>query len=51
MQHLWAFKNKMADSILYKHKRLEHFKENVEYGLDIAGIFKDALTLQANESV
>ena len=51
MEHLGAFKNKRADSVLYKHKRLEHINENVEYGLEITGIFKDPLTRQANESV
>ena len=30
---------------------LDHIDEEVEYGLEITGIFKDALTRQANESV
>ena len=30
---------------------MEHINENVEYGLEITGIFKDPLTRQANESV
>jgi hypothetical protein len=36
---------------LYKHKTLDHINENVEFGLEITGIFKDALTRQANESI
>ena len=51
MEHLAALKNERADSVLYKHKKLEHINENVEYGLEITGIFKDPLTRQANESV
>ena len=30
---------------------LEHINEDVEYGLEITGIYRDALTRQANESV
>ena len=30
---------------------LDHINEDVEYGLEVTGIFKDALTRQANESV
>ena len=30
---------------------MEHMNEDVEYGLEITGIFKDPLTRQANESV
>ena len=51
MEHIRAFKNNKADSVLYKHKQMEHINENVEYGLEITGIFKDPLTRQANESV
>ena len=50
-EHLSAFKNQRSDSVLYKHKILEHINEEVEYGLEITGLFKDALTRQANESV
>ena len=50
-EHLNAFKNQRSDSVLYKHKKLEHIDEEVEYGLEITGLFKDALTRQANESV
>ena len=30
MEHLAALKNERADSVLYKHKKLEHINENVE---------------------
>ena len=30
---------------------MDHIDEEVEYGLEITGIFRDALTRQANESV
>ena len=50
-EHVAAFKSKKADSVLYKHKMLDHINEDVEYGLEITGIFRDALTRQANESV
>ena len=51
MEHIRALKNKKADSVLYKHKMLEHINEDVEFGLEITGKFQDALTRQANESV
>ena len=51
IEHIRAFNNKKADSVLYKHKQMAHIDENVEYGLEITGIFKDPLTRQANESV
>ena len=50
-EHITAFKSKRADSVLYKHKMLDHIDENVEYELEITGVFRDALTRQANESV
>ena len=51
MEHIRAFKNKKSDSVLYKHKMLEHINEEVEFGLEITGKFQDVLTRQANESV
>ena len=30
---------------------MDHINEDVEFGLEITGIFKDALTRQANESI
>ena len=41
----------MADSVLCQHKMLDHINEDVEYGLEITGTFRDALSRQANESV
>ena len=51
MEHIAALKNKKSSSVLHKHKTLAHIDEEVEFGLEITGIFKDALTRQANESV
>ena len=43
---------KKPHSVLHKHKLLEHGdEENVEYDLEITGVFRDALSRQANESV
>ena len=36
---------------MYKHKMMDHEEENVEFDLEITGVFKDALSRQANESV
>ena len=35
------------DSVLYKHKLLEHENEEVDFAMEITGVFKDALTRQA----
>ena len=38
--------------MLYKHKILEHpGEENIQFKMEITGIFDDALTRQANEAV
>ena len=38
--------------MLYKHKVLEHPEEdNIHFKMEITGLFKDALTRQANEAV
>ena len=50
-EHIAGYRNKKLNNFLYKHKTLEHINEEVEYKLEITGIFKDALTRQANESV
>ena len=42
---------KKEDSVLYKHKILEHKDEEVDIKMEITGIFKDALSRQAEESV
>ena len=50
-EHVNDLEKKNEKSALYKHKVLEHSDENVKYRMEITGIFKDALTRQANESV
>jgi hypothetical protein len=50
-EHVKAYENKKMHSVLYKHKVLDHSGLEVEFGLEITGIFKDALSRQANESV
>ena len=39
------------DNMLYKHKILEHKHEEVDFKMEITGIFRDALTRQAEEAV
>ena len=51
MEHIRAYKNKKSSSVLHKHKTLDHIDEDVEFGLEVTGMYKDALTRQANESV
>ena len=51
-EHLQGYKNKNESNMLYKHKILEHTEEeNIEFKMEITGLFKDALTRQANEAV
>ena len=50
-EHLAAYANKASDRVLYKHKVLEHEEEDVEFAMEITGVFKDALTRQAEEAV
>ena len=51
-EHARGLKNKLESNMLYKHKILEHTDdENVEFKMEITGLFKDALTRQANEAV
>lgn len=51
-EHLAGFKNKKESNMLYKHKILEHpEEENISFKMEITGLFKDALTRQANEAV
>ena len=47
MEHINSYKT----SVLFKHKTMDHIDENVEFGLEITGVFKDALTRQANEAI
>ena len=51
-EHLQGLKNKRESNMLYKHKILEHpEEENIQYKMEITGLFEDALTRQANEAV
>ena len=50
-EHLTAFEKKKTDSVLYKHKLSDHKNEDVIFEMKISGIFKDALSRQANEAV
>ena len=51
IEHLKQYVGKKEDSVLYKHKILEHNNEDVEFKMEITGVFKDALSRQAEESV
>ena len=51
IEHVQSFNKKRADSVLFKHKILEHNNENVDFEMKITGVFKDALTRQADEAV
>ena len=51
LEHIEAFEGKKSHSMMYKHQMLDHKEEKVEFDLEITGIFKDALSRQANESV
>ena len=50
-EHLKAFEGKKSHSVLYKPEIYDHPNENVEFGLEWTGIFKDALSRQANKFV
>ena len=51
-EHLQGLKNKRESNMLYKHKILEHpEEENIQFKMEITGLFEDALTRQANEAV
>jgi hypothetical protein len=51
IEHIKSFNHKRADSVLLKHKILEHENEDVDFLMKITGVFKDALTRQADEAV
>ena len=51
IEHVKSFNHKRADSVLLKHKILEHENEDVDFEMKITGVFKDALTRQADEAV
>ena len=51
IEHVQAYKRKAPDSVIYKHKILEHQDEDMDFVMEITGVFKDALTRQAEEGV
>lgn len=50
-EHLRDFRNRTEKSVLFKHQILEHKNEKAEFEMEITGVFKDALTRQADEAV
>ena len=51
-EHLKGFQNKKEENMLYKHKVIEHpDEEDVHFKMEITGLYKDALTRQANEAI
>ena len=51
-EHMYGLKNKLESNMLYKHPIIEHPEdEKVNFSMEITGLFKDALTRQANEAV
>ena len=51
IEHFKQLEGKKNESVLYKHKLMEHPNEEVEFKMEITGIFKDALSRQADEAV
>ena len=51
IEHVKSYNGKKEDSVLYKHKLLEHNHEEVDFKMEITGTFRDALTRQAEESI
>ena len=51
IEHVRSYIAKREDSVLYKHKILEHKDEEVDFQMEITGVFKDPLSRQAEESV
>ena len=49
IEHVQAYKRKAPDSVMYKHKILEHQNEDMDFVMEITGVFKDALTRQAED--
>ena len=49
--YLRDYEKKKEKSVLYKHKMLDHKNEEPQFEMEITGIFRDALTRQANEAV
>ena len=41
IEHIRSYEKKKSSSVLQKHKMLDHIDEEVEFELEITGIFKD----------
>ena len=50
-EHAAVFNKKRLDIVLYKHRLLYHADEEVDFSMEITGVFKDALSRQADEAV
>ena len=50
-EHWNAFKQKKANSVIFKHKEIAHKNEEMKIKMKITKKFKDPLTRQANEAV
>ena len=50
-EHLRGLENKNENNVLYKHQLSEHPTQEANFKMEITGLFKDALTRQANEAV
>jgi hypothetical protein len=51
IEHVRLYVGGKEVSVLYNHKVLEHENEEVDFKMEITGVFKDALSRQAEESV
>ena len=51
LEHVKDFEKKKKNSALFKHAKLEHRNEKVQFKMEITKKFKDALSRQANEAV
>ena len=47
-EHVDAYRRKNSDSVLYKHKLVEHENEDVDFVMEITGVFSDALSRQTD---
>ena len=50
-EHSKDLEKKRKNSVLYKHKEIEHKEEEMKFSMKISKKFKDPLTRQANEAV
>jgi hypothetical protein len=51
IEHIRALNKKHFDSVLYKHQIIEHENEDADFQMEITGVFKDAISRQADEAV